>query len=63
MNAHKRFGVIATYLHGGAQLGALIEASFTVHELLETRGALLKEKLRIVRFARFSTNDLCIEEG
>ena len=152
MNASKRFGVIATYVHAGAQLGALIEvccesraasmspevrelahdlalhvaaanplvvckedlspdmlaaatddlrhdgrrggrsepfaqrvvhlgmerfheraclleqkfikdASVTIHELLETRGALLKEKLRVVRFARFSTDDLRIEEG
>ena len=152
MNANKQFGVIATYVHAGAQLGVLIEvccesraasmspemrelahdlalhvaaanplvvckedlspdmlaaatddlrhdgrrggrsepfaqrvvhlgmerfheraclleqkfikdASVTIHELLETRGALLKEKLRVVRFARFSTDDLRIEEG
>jgi elongation factor Ts len=33
------------------------DASVTIHELLESRGAVLKEKLRVVRFARFSTND------
>ena len=152
MNANKQFGVIATYVHAGAQLGVLIEVccesraasmspemrelahdlalhvaaanplvvciedlspdmlaaatddlrhdgrrggrsepfaqrvahlgmerfheraclleqkfikdtSVTIHELLETWGALLKEKLRVVRFARFSTDDLRIEEG
>ena len=152
MNTNKRFGVIATYVHAGAQLGALIEvccesraasmspevrelahylalhvaaanplvvciedlspdmlaaarddlrhdgrragrsepfvqrvahlrmerfheraclleqkfikdASITIYQLLDARGALLKEKLRVVRFARFSTNDLGIEEG
>ena len=152
MNTNKRFGVIATYVHAGAQLGALIEvccesraasmspevrelahdlalhvaaanplvvciedlspdmlaaarddlrhdgrragrsepfvqrvahlrmerfheraclleqkfikdASITLYQLLDARGALLKEKLRVVRFARFSTNDLGIEEG
>jgi len=152
VNTNKRFGVIATYVHAGAQLGALIEvccesraasmspevrelahdlalhvaaanplvvciedlspdmlaaarddlrhdgrragrsepfvqrvahlrmerfheraclleqkfikdASITLYQLLDARGALLKEKLRVVRFARFSTNDLGIEEG
>jgi elongation factor Ts len=150
VNANKRFGVVATYVHAGAQLGALIELccesraasmspevrelahdlalhvaaanplvvciedlspdmltaacddlrhvgrhagrsepfaervahlgmesfheraclleqkfikdeSVTIHELLEARGALLKEKLRVVRFVRFSTDDLHID--
>lgn len=152
MNANKRFGVIASYVHTGAQLGALIEvccesraatmlsevrelahdlavhvaaanplvvciedlspdmiaaardnlrhdgfragrsepfvqrveqlemqrfheraclleqkfimdASITIHELLESRSSLLKEKLRVVRFARFATDDSDIQEG
>jgi elongation factor Ts len=152
VNANKRFGVIATYVHAGAQLGALVEvccesrtasmslevrelahdlamhvaaakplvvciedlspemiaaatddlrldglragrgesfvqrvarlgmerfhervclleqkfvkdSSISIHELLDARGALLKEKLRVVRFARFSINDLGVEEG
>ena len=39
------------------------DASITIHQLLDARGALLKEKLWVVRFARFSTDDLRIEEG
>ena len=39
------------------------DASLTIHELLESRSAVLKEKLRVVRFARFSTNDSGAEEG
>jgi elongation factor Ts len=39
------------------------DVSMTIHELLESRGAMLKEKLRVVRFARFSTNDPGAEEA
>ena len=39
------------------------DASITIHQLLEARGALLKEKLRVMRFARFSTSDGGCEEG
>ena len=39
------------------------DASITIHELLEARGVLLKERLRVVRFARFSTSADSVEEG
>lgn len=38
------------------------DESITIHEMLEARGALLRETLRVERFVRFSTSDSAIAE-